>query len=116
MRKSTRNSSSELPNRMAPPITHEARNAQLIYLAECRAKEQLENGTASSQIIAHYLRLGSPEESLKTEKMQLENELIRAKIEAVKAAGDMTQIYTEALAAFRGYSGQEEILAEEYEE
>lgn len=114
MRKRGVTTSSEIPTRMPPATTREAKEAQLISLAEQRAMEQLQNGTASSQIIAHYLRRGSPEEALKIEKMRLENELIKAKTEMVKASGDMTQMYTEALAAFKGYSGQ--IVEEEYEE
>ena len=42
---------------MRPALTPEARENQLIYLATDLAEKQLREGTASSQVITHYLKL-----------------------------------------------------------
>ena len=48
------------PEIKSPPVmTPEARENQLISLAIDLAEQQLRNGTASSQVITHYLKLGS---------------------------------------------------------
>ena len=45
-----------------PALTPEARQAQLIAKAERLAEKKLEDGTASPQIIVHYLRLATERE------------------------------------------------------
>ena len=44
---------------MRPALTPEARENQLVSLAVDLAEKQLREGTASSQVITHYLKLGS---------------------------------------------------------
>ena len=63
---------------MRPALTPEARENQLIYLATDLAEKQLREGTASSQVITHYLKLGSTKEKLEREKLAEENNLLRA--------------------------------------
>ena len=49
---------------MRPALTPEARENQLISLASDLAEKQLREGTASSQVITHYLKLGSTKERI----------------------------------------------------
>lgn len=88
-----------------PGKTIEARENQLIGLAVDLAEKQLIEGTASSQVIAHYLKLGSTKEKLEKEKLQKENELLDAKSEALRSAKRIEELYQNALNAMRVYSG-----------
>jgi len=100
--------SSGSSRRMRPALSPEARENQLVSLAVDLAEEQLRNGTATSQVITHYLKLGSSREKLEKEKIALENELVKAKTEAVASTKDIKEMYEAAMASFRKYSGQEE--------
>lgn len=95
----------KLEHRRAPASSPEARENQLIALAEARAEEQLRNGTASSQVICHYLRLGSMREKLEREKLKSEVEMLIAKKEALDSAKRVEELYSEAMRAVRSYRG-----------
>lgn len=90
---------------MRPAFTPEARENQLVSLAVDLAEQQLRDGTASSQVITHYLKLGSTRASLEKEKLIAENKLLEAKTEMVKSAKVSEELYTKALAAMRSYQG-----------
>lgn len=92
--------------RRRPASTPEAREKQMVSLAIDLAEKQLEEGTASSQVITHYLKLGSMREQLEREKIKQENELLKAKVEAIEAAKRSEELYQKALDAMRTYSGQ----------
>ena len=64
-------------------MTPEARENQLIYLATNLAEQQLKDGTASSQVITHYLKLGSTKERIEKEILEKQKELISAKVNVV---------------------------------
>lgn len=98
----------KLKHRRAPAVSPEARENQLIALAEARAEEQLRNGTASSQVICHYLRLGSQREKLEREKLKSEVEMLVAKKEAIESAKRVEELYSEAMRAVRSYRGESE--------
>lgn len=101
-----RNSGNQRKTR--PALTPESRENQLIALSVDLAEQQIRDGTASSQIITHFLKMGSPEERLKRERMEAENELLRAKTKAIKEAGDMAVMYENAIKAMQSYSGNDE--------
>ena len=95
--------------RLAPPgQTPEARENQLIVLATNLAERQLREGTASSQVIYHYLKLGSTREKLEQERLRQENGLVRAKTEAYESQKKQEIELQEVLKAFKSYSGYEE--------
>lgn len=94
------------PRKLRPALTPEAREGQLISLAVDLAEQQLIAGTASSQVITHYLKLGSTKERLEKEKLEKENELLRAKTEALQSAQRVDELYAKALAAMKSYSGK----------
>jgi hypothetical protein len=92
--------------RRAPATTPEARENQLISLAVDLAEKQLLEGTASSQVISHYLKLGSTKERIEKEILQEQKKLITAKTEALQSAKRVEELYGNALKAMRSYSGQ----------
>lgn len=94
--------------RRRPARTVEGRENQLIEAAVDLAEKQLFEGTASAQVITHYLKLGSTKERLEKEKLVNENELLRAKTEAIHAAKRIEDLYERALNAMRSYGGNKE--------
>lgn len=108
MGRKTEKSSESLPKtRRASSI--EAREEQLIALAVDRAEEQLRNGTASSQLITHFLRLGSTKEKTEQLKLQKEIALLDAKAESYKSQKRVEELYSKALEAMRKYSGNGDV-------
>lgn len=91
--------------KVRPALTPEARENQLISAAVDLAEKQLLEGTASSQVITHYLKLGSTRERLEREKLEEENKLLRAKTKAIEEAADMKELYENAIKAMQRYSG-----------
>lgn len=91
----------------APARTQEARENELIALAVDLAERQLSEGTASSQVMTHYLKLGSTRETLEKDKLRSENAMLKAKTESLKSAKDIEKLYKEALRAMRRYNGDE---------
>ena len=88
-----------------PALSPEARENQLISLATNLAEQQLMDGTASSQVITHYLKLGTAKSQLELEKLKRENELLRAKTESIESAKRVEELYSQAIDAIKLYSG-----------
>lgn len=107
-KKSTIQPSTQPKRRRPPARTVEARENQLIQAAVDLAEKQLSEGTASAQVITHYLKLGTTRERLEKEKLINENELLRAKTEAIQSAKRIEDLYANALNAMRSYSGTKE--------
>ena len=105
MRKTGTKNSSGTSKKMRPALNPEARENQLVSLAVDLAEQQLRDGTASSQVITHYLKLGSRREKLEREKIELENELTRARTEAVASSKDVEELMERAIDSMRRYSG-----------
>lgn len=97
--------SSDSVRKMRPALTPEARENQLIALAVDLAERQMREGTASSQVITHYLKLGSTREKLERERLEEENKLLRAKTKALEDQKELKELYADALKAMRNYSG-----------
>lgn len=108
MAKVRTSSISNSSKKMRPALTPESRENQMIALAVDLAEQQLRDGTASSQLITHYLKLGSTKERLEKEKLEEENKLLRAKTKALADSADMKELYSEAIKAMRKYSGQDD--------
>ena len=98
--------SSESSRKMRPALTPEARENQLISLAVDLAEKQLRDGTASSQVITHYLKLGSTKEKIEKEILEKQKELIEAKTQSLQSAKRIEELYENALDAMRRYSGR----------
>lgn len=91
-----------------PASTPEARENQLIALANDLAEERLRNGTASSQLVNHFLKEGSITRRLEKEKLQRENELLASKIKVIEEQKHTEELYEKALKALSGYHGMDE--------
>lgn len=83
----------------------EARENQLISLAYDVAEERLRNGTATSQEVVHFLRLGSMKERKELEMLDKKNELMAAKTEVLQSAKRVEEMYASAIKAFKSYQG-----------
>ena len=92
---------------LRPALTPEARENQLIQLAMDRAEEQLLKGTASSQLITHFLKLGSTREKLEQESLKKTMELTEAKKSSLESEKNSEELYKNALSAMKLYSGYE---------
>lgn len=107
MRKVKPDSSSDTASkRMRPATTPEARQKQLVSLATDCAEDLMRSGKAPSQIIVHYLKLGTAQAQLELEKTKQEVALTEAKTKSIQSSEQAEKLYENALNAFRGYSGQ----------
>ena len=96
---------SKCERKIRPALTPEARENQMIALAVDLAEKQLLEGTASSQVITHYLKLGTTKEKLEREILEKQKELIAAKTENLQSAKRIEELYKNALDAMKNYSG-----------
>lgn len=94
-------------SRRKPATTPEARENQVVSMAIDLAERQIQEGTASSQVITHFLKLGSTRERLEQQRLEHENELTRVKIAQVESQQRIEELYVEAIKAMRSYSGSE---------
>ena len=94
--------------------TPEAREQQLIALAVDLAEKHLIGGTASSQVILHFLKVGSIRAPIEKELLEKQRDLAAAKAESIKSGARMEELYLNAVNAMKSYSGQEEEPDEEY--
>jgi hypothetical protein len=106
LRKTSKVDASKPKKKKRPALSPEARENQMIALAVDLAEQQLIDGTASSQVITHFLKLGSSKEKIEREMLANQSELIKAKTENLQSAKRIEELYTNALNAMRDYSGQ----------
>lgn len=114
MAKRAATESSEPYKPLPPTLTLEGRENQLIALAMDLAERRMLEGTASSQEVTHFLKLGSSKAVLERDKLREENKLLRAKTEALQAQASNEALLERALKAFRSYRGDEEDEDEDY--
>lgn len=95
-------------NRPRPALTPEARDSQMISRAYDLVEQRMLDGTASSQETVYWLKMGSKETRLREERAVLENELIKAKTQALKSQERIEELYANAIKAMSRYNGQRE--------
>lgn len=106
MKKTRVNSSSDATRKKLPPaLTPEGRESQLISAAMNLAEKQLLDGTATSQVITHFLKLGTEKYEREIEKLRKENALLQAKTESLESAKRMEELYDKAIKSMKDYSG-----------
>lgn len=88
-----------------PGTTPEAIENRMIALAMDVAEKQMRAGTASSQVISHFLKLGSTKEREEKEILVLNKELIKAKTESIQSGKRIEELYANAVTAMQTYSG-----------
>jgi hypothetical protein len=69
------------------------------------AEDQIANGDASSQVLTHFLKMGSTRERLEQQRIEHENELMEVKRDAIQSQARVEELYMQALDAMRSYSG-----------
>lgn len=102
-----------IPEEERPPIrppakTPEAREQQLVNHAVNLAERQLVDGSASAQVIVHFLKLATEKEKLERKKIEQENLLLAARVDNLNSAATSEELYKNALEAMRKYSGQDD--------
>lgn len=102
--------------RRQPATSPEAREQEIAASAYDLAAEQIEMGTASSQVITHFLKMGSTREVLERQRLAHENELTAVKIQNIEAQTRIEELYVEAIGAMRSYRGSAEELPDELPE
>lgn len=88
-----------------PAMSPDEREKQMISLAVNLAEKQLMDGTASSQIITHYLKLATEKERLEREILSKQVELVSAKTDDIKSRKSNEELYKKAIAAMKEYNG-----------
>ena len=104
------------PNRRPPAHSIEEREAQMISLAVDLAEKQLREGTASAQVITHYLKLGSTRERIEKEIMEEQKKLLEAKTDAIQSSQRIEELYSNAIAAMQSYRSTVSVEADEDED
>lgn len=94
-----------------PALTPEARENQLINLAMNLAESQLREGSATSQVITHFLKLATVKEQLENDKLRADLKVAEAKVKYMEDQATSKEMYEKAIEAFKRYSGHDE---EEY--
>lgn len=82
------------------------------------AIKQLREGTASSQIIVHFLKINSQKEQAELEKTRREIELLKAKKKAIESGEEQDKKYEEVIKAISAYAGKDqewEVVDDEYQ-
>lgn len=102
--------------RRPPATTPEGRENQLTSLAFELAEKQLCDGTASAQVITHFLKMGSTREVLEQQRIRHENELLRVKADAIEKSKDIERLMLDALNAMRSYKGEEVEITHDFED
>jgi len=109
--------SSDSKKAKSPPVlSPEAYENRLINKAYKSVEKRIDNGEATAQELVHFLRLGSTKEQLELEKLKKENELLRVKADSIQSQKEVKELYTEAIDAFRRYSGIPSIKDQDDEE
>lgn len=89
-----------LPN---PSVDAEDEESKMISLAVRQAEKQLIEGTASSQIVVHYLRLGSKKAELELENAVLQNRLLEERIVNERSAAEINNLFVQVMESLTEY-------------
>lgn len=114
MAKGKSKSPDSTPLGMRPGLTPEAEENQIIAMAYNLVKQRIADGSASSQEVTHFLKMGSSKARLENERLIEENKLLRAKTKALESAEDMKELYAEAIKAMASYQGHGDLDDEDY--
>lgn len=107
--KANDNEENQFPESNRPPATTvDGRERQMINLAVDVAERQLRNGTASAQVITHYLKLATVDKEIERENLRQQNKLLQAKIDSLASVANSEQLMKEAIEAFTNYRPTQE--------
>lgn len=88
-----------------PAKTEEGREQQLTNLAMNLAEKKLRDGTASSQIICHFLDLATEKARLEREKIQADVTLREAQVASLESQKTSEELYAKVITALKRYKG-----------
>ncbi len=88
-----------------PAKTSEAREQQLVNLAMNLAEQKLRDGTASSQIICHFLDLATEKAKLEQEKIRADVKLRDAQVDSLESQKTSEELYGKVIQALKRYKG-----------
>lgn len=115
MAKRSKSSAPVVERTKLPPVrTAQARENQLINLAIDLVERQLQDGSASSQVITHFLKLATTREKLENEKLRSDLRVAEAKIKQYNSADELKELYAAAMDAMKGYSADSEDEEDDY--
>lgn len=106
----TRKSGSDETESSIGFLTPDAQENYLVHLAMIQAQKELEAGTASSQVVTHFLKLGTEKAKLEREILASQKELINAKTEALESERKSEVLYEEVIAAMKSYGVSDEVV------
>lgn len=92
-----------------PSLSAQEKENEMISLATDLAEKQLRDGTATSQVIVHYLKLGTMQHQKEMEELEEKVKHLQAKTESLNTAQHIEELYSEAISAVKKYQGIEEI-------
>jgi hypothetical protein len=88
-----------------PATTRSGRDAQMVDLAYRCVERRMRDGTASSQEIIHFLKLGSEQTELEREKLRHETALLEQKRQVLEEGLRDNTDYANVIAHLRLYKG-----------
>lgn len=91
-----------------PARTPKQRENQIINLVMDIVEEKIKDGTASSQILCHFLKLATEKERLENDKLRGELELAKARVRQIDMQEDLKSLYEGAVSAMRSYRSTNE--------
>lgn len=94
------------PRRRSPAKTPEEHESILISKSLKLIEQQIDDGSVSSTVLSIYAKAGTERDRLEKERLHNENAVLRKKLESMEAAIDVRNLMSEALDAFKGYTGQ----------
>ena len=94
-------------SKRAPATNPQVRENQLIELAVNLAERKLADGSATTPLITHYLKLATAKEQAEREKIQYEIELVKARAAQIQSDADREATYLAAIEAMRSYKPEQ---------
>jgi len=87
----------------APILTPEEWENHLIALSYQAVEQRILDGTATAAEYVHFLKAGSVKQREELEKLQKENELLKAKTSAIESERNRGELYKQVIDALSSY-------------
>lgn len=97
-----------MPRSKVHSMEPEERENQMILLAMNEVEDRIKNHTATSQELTHFLKLATVRERLEKKKLEVETELLAAKVELAKSQKRYDELVENALGAMKKYNGYDD--------
>lgn len=91
--------------KQSPSMSAEAQEKKLVNAAYRLAEERILDGTASSQIISHFLAMGSPKHAEEVGLLRARRSHIEAQTKAIASGERDAEMFEDAINAMRRYQG-----------